>query len=783
MTGPSSPPAEKKPATVPPVAPQRDPVRSRRLPFTLGLITMVLSLISGLATYAILTGLTPIVPTHLVVVGVLLINLVLVLAMLVIIAWQVGALWLARRRQVAGAQLHARVVSLFSVIAVVPAILLAVFASISLDRGLDHWFSVRTKSIIQNSIDVATAYLQEHGQVIRTDTLGMAKDIDEAVDLVRSQPQGFGTFLSAQASIRALPMAYLIDGDGRVLATAASMPEFPYRPPPKEAMDLAKKGQVIVIAPGQTSLVGAIKSLDNFNDTYLYVIRPVNARVLQQLRATRANVAEYQLLEQRRAGVQVAFGLMYVAIALTLLLSAIWIGMWFANRLVAPIRQLMGAAQEISEGNLGVEVDVNPVDGDLAVLGSTFNTMASELKSQRDELVGANTKLDERRRFMEAVLSGVTAGVVGVDADSTIRLINRSAETLLGAKEASLTGKKLAEAVPEFGPLLKRAQKQRKRLVTDQITLRRQGSERNFAVRVTSEGAEQEGQGHVITFDDMTELVSAQRSTAWADVARRIAHEIKNPLTPIQLSAERIRRKYGDSITKDREVFEQCTDTIIRQVSDIGRMVDEFSAFARMPKPVMERNDIREIVREAVFLFQVSRPEITFELDLPDKPVTTLSDRRLLTQAVTNLVKNASEAIDTAVEADPARAGTGHVVAKVRAKGDRVQITVIDNGCGLPKEDRHRLVEPYMTTRAKGTGLGLAIVQRVTEQHGGTLHLADAPKKNGKFEGASVRLDLPMNDREEALAEDGGAERTAAAPVQAVKAEATEEEEGVTHGV
>jgi two-component system nitrogen regulation sensor histidine kinase NtrY len=783
MTDPPSPPGDKKPATVPPVAPQRDPVRSRRLPFTLGLITMVLSLISGLATYAILTGLTPIVPTHLVVVGVLLINLVLVLAMLVIIAWQVGALWLARRRQIAGAQLHARVVSLFSVIAVVPAILLAVFASISLDRGLDHWFSVRTKSIIQNSIDVATAYLQEHGQVIRTDTLGMAKDIDEAVDLVRSQPQGFGTFLSAQASIRALPMAYLIDGDGRVLATAASMPEFPYRPPPKEAMDLAKKGQVIVIAPGQTSLVGAIKSLDNFNDTYLYVIRPVNARVLQQLRATRANVAEYQLLEQRRAGVQVAFGLMYVAIALTLLLSAIWIGMWFANRLVAPIRQLMGAAQEISEGNLGVEVDVNPADGDLAVLGSTFNTMASELKSQRDELVGANTKLDERRRFMEAVLSGVTAGVVGVDADSTIRLINRSAETLLGAKDASLTGKKLAEAVPEFGPLLKRAQKQRKRLVTDQITLRRQGSERNFAVRVTSEGAEQEGQGHVITFDDMTELVGAQRSTAWADVARRIAHEIKNPLTPIQLSAERIRRKYGDSITKDREVFEQCTDTIIRQVSDIGRMVDEFSAFARMPKPVMERNDIREIVREAVFLFQVSRSEITFELDLPDKPVVMLSDRRLLTQAVTNLVKNASEAIDTAVEADPARAGTGHVVAKVRTKGDRVQITVIDNGCGLPKEDRHRLVEPYMTTRAKGTGLGLAIVQRVTEQHGGTLHLADAPKKNGKFEGASVRLDLPMNDREEAPMEDGGAERTAAAPVQAVTAEAAEEEEGVTHGV
>ena len=741
---------------------------ARRLPYKIGLIIMILSLGSGLATYAILTGLTPIVPTHLVVVGMLLLNLVLVLAMVMIIAWQVTGLWLARRRQVAGAQLHVRIVSLFSVIAVVPAILLAIFASVSLDRGLDRWFSTRTKSIIQNSVDVATAYVQEHGQVIRADTLGMAKDIDEAVNLVKSRPQAFGNFLSAQASIRALPIAYLIDGNGKILATAATQKDVPYQAPPTQAMELAKSGQAIVIAPGKTALVGAIKALENFNDTYLYVIRPVNAQVLQQLRATRANVAEYQLLEQRRAGVQVAFGLMYVAMALTLLLSAIWIGMWFANRLVAPIRQLMGAAQQISEGNLDVAVNTKPADGDLAMLGSTFNTMTSELKSQRDALVGANSTLDERRRFMEAVLSGVTAGVVGLDPDGTITLVNRSAEDLLNVKEKTLTGKQLADAVPEFGALMKRAQKQGKRLVTDQISLLRAGQERNFAVRVTTEGTAQQAQGYVLTFDDITELVSAQRSTAWADVARRIAHEIKNPLTPIQLSAERIRRKYGDSITKDRDVFEQCTDTIIRQVSDIGRMVDEFSAFARMPKPVMELHDIREIVREAVFLFQVSRPEISFELDLPEKPAIMLSDRRLLTQAVTNLVKNASEAIDTAMEAEPDRADKGHVIAKVRSKGDRLQITVIDNGCGLPKENRQRLVEPYMTTRAKGTGLGLAIVQRITEQHGGTLQLADAPKRNGKVQGASVRMDLPIREMDEVHAQEvsagNGAQQQATAP-------------------
>jgi len=754
-------------ATVPP--------KRRRLQFTLGLIIMVLSLCAGLATYLVLTGLTPIVPTQQVVVTTLLINAVLVVAMLGLIAWQVTGLWLARRRHEAGAQLHVRIVSLFSVIAVVPAIALAIFASVSLDRGLDHWFSSRTKSIIQNSIDVATAYLQEHGQVIRADTVGMAKDIDEAVELVQARPQGFGSFLRAQAGIRAIPAAYLIDSNGKMLATAASMPNIPYRAPPPEAMDLAKKGQVIVIAPGKTSLVGAIKSLENFDDTYLYVIRPVNARVLQQLRATRANVAEYQLLEQRRAGVQVAFGLMYVAIALTLLLSAIWIGMWFANRLVAPIGQLMGAAEEISHGNLGVKVSVNPADGDLAVLGSTFNTMASELKTQRDELVGTNATLDEHNRFMFAVLSGVTAGVVGVDADGTVNLVNPSAEELLGLKAADMVGKQLAAAVPEFGPQLKRARRPGKRPATDQITLRRRGSERNFAVRVTSEG---DGQGHVVTFDDITELVIAQRSTAWADVARRIAHEIKNPLTPIQLSAERIRRKYGKVITEDREIFEQCTDTIVRQVSDIGRMVDEFSAFARMPKPVMELHDVREIVREAVFLFQVSRPDIDFALELPDKPVMTMSDQRLLTQAVTNLVKNASEGIDTAIENDPDRAGTGAITAKVTAKGDRVHVTIIDNGCGLPKEDRDRLIEPYMTTRVKGTGLGLAIVQRITEQHGGKLLLADAPKRGGKVEGASVSIDLPIVTHEEA--DTDNADKSADKPKMS---EASAEEEEITHGV
>lgn len=749
---------------------------SNRLTFTLGLIVVCLALISGLSTYFILTGLTPIAPTHNVVVTVLLVNIVLVIAMILVIAWQVTGLWIARRRQAAGARLHVRIVSLFSIIAVLPAILLAAFATVSLDRGLDAWFSIRTKSIIQNSIDVANAYLQEHGQIIRADTLGMAKDIDEAVALVSANPQAFGKFLSAQAAIRAIPVAYLVDNTGKVLATAADPEDWEYRTPPEGALKLAGQGQVVMIAPGQTNMVGALKSLNNFADTFLYVVRPVNARVLQHLRETRANFAEYQQLEERRTGVQVAFALMYTAIALTLLLAAIWLGMWFANRLVSPIRQLIAAAQKVSAGDLDIAVPVQSGEGDLASLGATFNTMTSELKSQRDELVDANSTLMQRRRFIEAVLSGVTAGVIGVDAEGKIKLANTSARTLLNLEETELADRLLAEAVPEFGPLLTRAKAMERSLFTDQISLIRSGAERIFAVRFTSERAGEENYGYVVTFDDITELVTAQRSTAWADVARRIAHEIKNPLTPIQLSAERIRRKYGKVITQDREIFDQCTDTIIRQVGDIGRMVDEFSSFARMPKPQMEEHDLRDILREAVFLFQVSKPEIEFELDLPPKHVNSLCDRRLISQAITNLVKNASEAIEAV---SPAEGFKGHITARLRVRGDRISISVIDNGCGLPKENRSRLTEPYMTTREKGTGLGLAIVQKITEQHGGNLLLQDAPKRNGVTQGACVKMDLP-------LLEPGGPART---PAHDADDTARDTEKGLaaekelTHGV
>ncbi len=400
--------------------------------FVLGLVLVALSIFAGLATYLILTGLTPIIPKHSVVVTVLLINAVLVLGMVALIAWQVWGLWVARRRQAAGAQLHVRIVALFSIIAVLPAILLAIFASVSLDRGLDHWFSTRTQSIIKNSVNVATAYLNEHGQVIRSDVISMADDIDAAADLVQQRPNVFGRFLMGQATIRSIPVAYLIDGKAKLLATAGALIDDPYIKPPLKAIELATKGKAIIIAPGRSDKVAAIKKLDNFNDTYLYIVRPVNPQVLKHLRETRASAKEYTALAERRTGVQIAFALMYVAIALTLLLAAIWIGLWFANRLVSPIRRLIGAAQEVSEGNFNVEVPAGAAEGDLHQLSRTFNNMTQELRAQRNELVDTNAILEERRRFIETVLSGVTAGVIGLDTKGFITLANPSSRKLLG---------------------------------------------------------------------------------------------------------------------------------------------------------------------------------------------------------------------------------------------------------------------------------------------------------------------------------------------------------------
>ena len=706
----------------------------RRLlaPFAVGL-----ALLSAFLTFVVLTGLTPIEPTREVVVSFLLINGATILVLVGIIVREVWQMIQARRRGRAAARLHVQIVSLFSVIAVLPAVLVAIVANVTIDRGLDRLFSGPTREVIQNSLIVANAYLHEHAQLIRGDILGMANDVAHARPLFDQDRATFRELLTASAASRNLPGAMLIDKDRNILETAQTGIQQSFTTPAPEFLSNVDENEPQIAVFIEANYVAAVIRLRAFNDTFLYVARLLDPRVVAQLRQTQASVAEYAELESRRLGIQVAFALMFAVIALTILMASVLIGLNFANWLVAPIRRLMSAANIVSTGDLHVQVPVHRSEGDLAQLGETFNKMTQELRTQRDELVSASDLIDSRRRFIEAVLSSASAGIIGVDASGSVGILNRSAEKLIGHAESETLGHPLSEVLPELDDMMKTAREGAQRLVQGQITINRDGHERNLSVRVSAEQTSHSRDSYIITLDDITELVSAQRTSAWADVARRIAHEIKNPLTPIQLSAERIRRKFGRVITEDKAVFEQCTETIVRQVDDIRRMVDEFSRFARMPKPVIEGEDVADTVRQAVFLMRVGHPDIDIQAEIKEEPMRAQFDRRLISQALTNIIKNATEAIE-AVPAE--QLGKGRIDVIAAREGDDIVIDVIDNGIGLPKVSRARLLEPYVTTREKGTGLGLAIVGRVLEDHGGRIELNDAAEIRPGARGAWMRL-------------------------------------------
>src|SRR6201991_4187710 len=713
--------------------PRRWPLRRLLAPFAVGF-----ALLSAFLTFVVLTGLTPIEPTRGVVVSFLLINAATILLLVGIIIREVWQMVQARRRGRAAARLHVQIVSLFSVIAVLPAVLVSIVANITIERGLDRLFSGPTREVNQNSLIIARAYMQEHAQLIRGDILGMANDICRARLLFDQDRQSFLEMLTAGAASRNLPGAMIIDKNTNPILSAETggIPLAFSPPAPDFLKNVGEDETEIAVLPDQ-NYVAAVIRLKGFADTFLYVARPLDPRVVAQLKQTEISVAEYAQVESRRLGIQVALALLFAVIALTILMASVLIGLNFANWLVAPIRRLMGAASDVSTGNLNVQVPVNKSEGDLAQLGETFNKMTQELRTQRDELVNASELIDSRRRFIEAVLSSASAGIIGVDASGSVGILNRSAEKLIGHAESETLGHPLSDVLPELDEMMKTAREGTQRLVQGQVTILRDGHERNLSVRVSAEQTSQSRDSYIITLDDITELVSAQRTSAWGDVARRIAHEIKNPLTPIQLSAERIRRKFGKVITEDKAIFEQCTDTIVRQVDDIRRMVDEFSRFARMPKPVMEGEDVADTVRQAVFLMRVGHPDIDIEAEIKQDPMPAKFDRRLISQALTNIIKNATEAI----EAVPAETlGKGRIDVIAARENDDVVIDVIDNGVGLPNVSRARLLEPYVTTREKGTGLGLAIVGRVLEDHGGRIELNDAADIRPGQRGAWMRL-------------------------------------------
>jgi two-component system nitrogen regulation sensor histidine kinase NtrY len=698
----------------------------------------VLALASGIATYVAMSQAGPDPNTVQVL---LILDVLLMMTLGAVVARRVVAVWADQRKGQAGSRLHIRFVRLFSFLAVTPTILMAAFSTLFFNIGVQSWFSERVQTALEASNAVARAYLEEHQQIIGGDALAMANDLNREGALLLRSPQMLGQMVSTQAAIRSLTEALVFEANGPILAKgglAYSM-EMAREQIPVWALEKARQGEVAILTNDDDDRVRALVKLESgLSEIFLFVGRFVDPKVISHMERTNAAVEEYDRLQGRRSGLELTFAAVYVVVALLLLLAAIWIGLVLATRLARPIMELIEAAEAVRSGDLSARVNVSGSD-EIGSLSRAFNRMTGQLAEQRQELIDANRELDERRRFTETVLAGVSAGVIGLDQEARIHLPNRSASDLLGLDLEAQVGRKAVDVLPEITDLIEQAERRPERLLQREVSLTRDGRTRIFLIRVAVERADDVAVGYVVTFDDITELLSAQRKAAWADVARRIAHEMKNPLTPIQLSAERLKRKYLKEIKSDPETFIACTDTIVRQVGDIGRMVDEFSSFARMPQPIMKDQDVRETVQQAVFLQRTGFPKTRFETILPATPFVVRCDERLIGQALTNLLKNAAEAVEAREgEGLPA----GRVVARLLLQPQGPTIEIEDNGRGLPPEHRERLTEPYVTTRAKGTGLGLAIVKKIMEDHGGDMTLGDAVGG-----GARVSLVFPHADQ------------------------------------
>ncbi len=713
----------------------------------IGLVTVIALLITGSLTFSLLIGFTPIIPDQTMVLIAAAINGFLILVLIFLIGKEIIKIIRSRRKGRAASRLHVRIIGLFCLVAAFPAILVAIVAGITLDLGLDRWFEIRTKKIIESSVSIARAYQNESTRVLMGNTLSMAANLDRNRRLYILDRERFIQLFTLEAKGRGLIAATLVKEDGSELLASDLETEIQIPPIPTVALELAKGGDPVPIPPGNTNLIGAVFKMQDIPNAYLYTVIAIPKAVIEALRDTEFNSADYNALEQNRLPFQLAFAILYLGVCLIVLLCAIWMGISVATRIVTPIRRLMYAAKEVSDGNLDIKVDTNQSEGDLQFLSQTFNVMLADLKTQQSDLVDAKELMDQRARFIEAVLSGVSAAVIGLDANGKITIANKYALPILGfdSNDGLKGSPKLSDRVPELSQVFEAAVASGKPQYHEQITIMKEGRERTLNVQVTVEEEETPTHSFVLTLDDITDLVSAQRNTAWADVARRIAHEIKNPLTPIQLSAERIKRRYGKHITEDREVFDQCTDTIIRQVGDIGKMVDEFSSFARMPVPEMSKANIKKTIRETVFLQKVGYPDIEFSIETDKGPLEMIFDNRMLSQGLINVIKNAAEAIEAYPGDDEFK---GKIIVRVNQEDHNVVIDVIDNGKGLPETNRQRLLEPYMTTREKGTGLGLAIVRKIAEDHGGTIELMDAPQVAQGGHGAMMRFVLPINEEE-----------------------------------
>ena len=689
------------------------------------------------------------------VLAVLAFNLLLIGGLALVIGRRV--LVLVRRRTHAGARLHLRFVTLFSLVALVPAVSIALVFGVLVNRGVDQWFSTNVQAAVQNSAGIGRAYVNDVNMTVNSDLDAIANELSAPEVLSGFENRiWYSQALGQIADFFGYPALYIIDERANILAQTEVEGAPPYLAPSSADLEIAKEGEA---APGVVTenpdALRVIYPLPDYENAFLYVVRPLQPDLIAQLAAAEQSIVAYREAQASRERVQAAFALSYFETALLVLVGAVWLGMSAASAISGPIGRLVEAADRVAGGDLSARVDDRDGPGEIQTLSTAFNRMTGDLEAQQAALRAASEEARGRTVFIETVLSGVSAGVIGVDRQRRVSAINDSAIELLGIDEAEIVGRPLGEVSPELSELAGRAEAH----IEEEIDVGGSGESRRLRVRI--EGGL--GGEMVLTFDDITRLVTAQRNAAWRDVARRIAHEIKNPLTPIQLSAERLRRRYRKQVGDDVEVFDRCTETIIRQVGDIGRMVDEFSSFARMPAPRFTAGNPAELLREAVFAQRVAAPAIGVELVEPLPTVVLHADGRMVGQALTNILKNAGEAVAARRDAAPrpgadARPG---ILARLTVEDGLATFVVEDDGAGLPARDRDRLTEPYVTTREKGTGLGLAIVKRICEEHGGELKLADAETLSG----ARVCLIFPL--KAAAAAGSKGA-AASAAPARAV---------------
>ncbi len=697
----------------------------------------MLSIAAGLATYGSLTGGDPQITRIL-----LIADLILILLLVVIVSQRLIRMWRRQKIGKAGSNMHRRVVRLFMLIAVAPALMVAIFSALFFNIYFQKHFSDPVNTAVSESLAVADSYIKEHIQNIRADILGIAADINRVPIRVVQSPEIFSRFLTEQVNARNLSEAIVVDGNKRIIAQSDLSFAVEFDQVPNGAFERAKGSEVVIIASEENDRVKALVRVDRLLDGFLFVSRYIDPRVLEHMERTRKATKDYKDLKEEGFGIQVQFAVIFVMISIMVVLAAVWFALAISSRLVSPIEGLVNAAEKVRDGDLNAKVDERSSYDEMALLSRAFNSMTGELLSQRKELEATNLQLEERQRFTETVLSGVTAGVIGLDQAGIITLPNRTAGKLLDMKPDEMVGKSLVEIAPQFEELLTEVRGRPFRIAQSQIHLQTTTVHHHLLVRLAAQISASGVDGYVVTLDEITELVSAQRMAAWGDIARRIAHEIKNPLTPIQLAAERIKRKYAKEITSDIETFNKCTDTIIRQVGDIGQMVDEFSSFARMPAPEFRPEKLSTILEESVFLQKVGHPEIKYTVasDLPD--ALCQLDPPQVTRVFTNLLQNAADSIEGRT-GDPETLPRGEIAISIVETETQLLVEITDNGRGLPEENRSRLTEPYVTHRERGTGLGLAIVNKIMEEHGGSLLLMDADEGPGaKVQVAFYKLEL-----------------------------------------